>query len=103
MQPVWTADGKELLFLSAGRLMSSAISTSPTFKAGPPQVLFDARYDEEDPGSPGHASYDVTPDGARFVFVDAGDQRPRESAMHVVVNWFEELQRRVPTSPQTKK
>lgn len=43
-----------------------------------------------------HATYDVAADG-RFVFVEGDDQSQLRNTMYVVVNWFEELKRRVPS------
>lgn len=44
-------------------------------------------------------TYDITPDGRRLLMVKSGNpdelQSPRE--LHVVFNWFEELERLVPT------
>jgi len=45
-------------------------------------------------------SYDVSPDGERFLMVDAPDRELLTvTEIHVVVNWFEELNRLVPTDP----
>jgi len=42
-------------------------------------------------------AYDVTADGQRFVLVKTVEDRSRSDAtINVVVNWTEELQRRVP-------
>ena len=43
-------------------------------------------------------NYDVTPDGERFLMV-RNETPPLENVteLHVVLNWFEELKRRVPT------
>jgi len=38
--------------------------------------------------------YDISPDGQRFVMVK---EEGRETQIHVVLNWFEELKRLVPT------
>ncbi len=43
------------------------------------------------------ARYDVTPDGQRFVMVQAVEQEAGASQINVVLNWFEELKRLVPT------
>ena len=43
------------------------------------------------------ANYDVAPDGQRFVMIQEGGQdsgAPQQ--INVVLNWFEELKRRVP-------
>jgi hypothetical protein len=41
--------------------------------------------------------YDVAPDGRRFLMLKAATAPEGASGeLHVVVNWFEELRRRVP-------
>ena len=47
------------------------------------------------------ASYDVTPDGQRFLMVqpDAGTNSAAPVLIVVVENWFTELERLVPTEP----
>jgi hypothetical protein len=55
---------------------------------GPPRVLFDGPYFQ---CSEWGRSYDLAPDGSRFLMVH--DQRPELAAtqINVVVNWFAEL------------
>ena len=43
----------------------------------------------------GNPNYDVFPDGQSFVMV-GGTPESRAPQLHVVLNWFEELKRRVP-------
>ncbi|HEX2344816.1 MAG TPA: hypothetical protein VHI98_30385 [Vicinamibacterales bacterium] len=40
-------------------------------------------------------SYDVTADGRRFVMIDTSNN-PKPTQIDVIVNWFEELKRKVP-------
>jgi hypothetical protein len=42
------------------------------------------------------ANYDVPPDGQRFLMNKAKDQKSAPTQINVVLNWFEELKRRVP-------
>ncbi|MCI0423329.1 MAG: hypothetical protein L0387_09395 [Acidobacteria bacterium] len=44
------------------------------------------------------ANYDVTPDGQRFIMLKSGDKPASAAQINVVLNWFEELKRRVPTT-----
>jgi hypothetical protein len=43
------------------------------------------------------ANYDVSPDGQRFLMLKGGEEQQAATQIHVVLNWFEELKRRVPT------
>ena len=71
--------------------MVVSITTEPDFGAENPQLLFELNYIN----LPGH-SYDIAPDGQRFLFVTAKEQ-PATTQLMLVHNWFEELKRLVPT------
>jgi len=91
-EPIWSSDGNELFYRNGDKWMVVSISTEPEFKAGTPQLLFEGLYNNV-PGM----SYDVVPDGQRFLVLqpEYDDSQVRE--FHVVTNWFEELKRLVPT------
>ncbi len=95
IDPVWNPNGRELFYRSGDKMMAVDIATQPSFAAGKPRMLFEGRY--EPPPVP-VANYDVSRDGQRFLML-----KPSESAqaaptqINVVLNWFEELKRRVPT------
>ena len=73
-------------------MFAAAIATEPTFTAQPAVALFDGPYED----SLGRW-YDVAPDG-RFLMVKPGWlSAGRDAPMHVVLNWFSELERLVPT------
>jgi serine/threonine-protein kinase len=89
-EPVWARSGGELFYRSVDKMMAVAISTTPTFQPEKPMVLFEGEYERPD----ALTSYDVAPDG-RFAMV-RGETQSALSPLHVVLNWFEELKRRVP-------
>ncbi|MCZ6750264.1 MAG: hypothetical protein O7E51_00365 [Acidobacteria bacterium] len=70
------------------------VTTEPTFSAGTPRLLFEGTY-ELSGGT--RANYDVTPDGQRFVMVQLGEVGSEATQINIVLNWFEEMKRRVPT------
>jgi len=43
-------------------------------------------------------NYDVSPGGQRFVMVKTAENTVTSSQINIVVNWFEELKRRVPNT-----
>jgi hypothetical protein len=43
------------------------------------------------------ASYDVSPDGQRFLMLKATEQQQSAGQINIVQNWFEELKQKVPT------
>ena len=94
-RPLWSRDGRELFFVPGPNQFSAvSVRTEPSFGFTPPQPVI-RRFGLAPPQNP--RPYDILPDG-RFVavdvFVPAGDQR--SPAIQVVLNWFEDLKRRVP-------
>ncbi len=71
------------------------ITTESTLSAGTPKLLFERGHERSPVAG---ANYDVTPDGQRFLMVQASEQHDSAATqIHVVLNWFEELKQRVPT------
>jgi len=93
LAPLWARTGRELFYLDESfTLMTVTIDTSGgQFIAGRPAKVFDAK------PSGDFYSYDVTPDGRRFLMMKestAGD-RNRPPNIVVALNWQEELRARV--------
>jgi hypothetical protein len=74
-------------------MMAVEIATTGAFKAGTPRTLFEGRFVR---GPNAAAGYDVAADG-RFLMVQPLHADPTTNQIHVVLNWFQELQRLVPT------
>jgi hypothetical protein len=92
----WSADGRELFYREGARMMAVAISTENRFRPlGPARALFSGDYIEASVPSSG---FDVTPDGQRFLMKVRGSTVEADpvTTINVVLNWREELQRRVP-------
>ncbi len=66
-EPRWSRDGTELFYRNGGALMVVPVQTGPGFTAGSPQVLFAGQYFGN--VGQGERSYDVSPDGQRFLFL----------------------------------
>ena len=98
--PLWSRDGAELFYLqtSAARteLVSVAVRSGgadQAFAFGERNVILDWPYF----GLLGR-SYDVSPDGERFLAIRAGDAAANANAtvdITVVLNWFTELRERM--------
>jgi len=71
-------------------MMVVSVQTDTTFKAEKPRLLFEGSYRYNFTGVT--SNYDVTADGQQFVMVNE-----ETSQINVVLNWFEELKRLVPT------
>jgi eukaryotic-like serine/threonine-protein kinase len=92
--PLWTPDGKQIVFAAGRRLMLVDVQTTPSLTFTEPKAL--PIEIENTQGRP----YDITRDGKQFLVM----QRPEQSAapertapqINVVLNWFRELQERVP-------
>jgi hypothetical protein len=92
----WSADGRELFYWEGSRMMALPISTEAGFRVlGAPRELFSGDYIDGQAPSRG---FEVTSDG-RFLLktrLPAIESAPVTS-INVVLNWFEELKRLVPT------
>jgi Tol biopolymer transport system component len=87
--PRWRADGRELFYLQGDQMMTVETRIDENPRLGLPKKLFAL--------SQGLiALYDVTPDGQRFVMVDASESEPPPKEIILVQNWFEEVKRLVP-------
>ena len=80
--PRWSPNGRELFYWGPGdKLMVVEVETAPTFRAGPPRVVYQGiAYD-----------YDIAPDGSRFLMIKPDPAESGETHVNVVMNWFEEV------------
>jgi serine/threonine-protein kinase len=103
-RPMWTRNGRELFFLDGNdHLTSVPVQTNTaTFIKGAPTQILKTRYY---PGSTLRGfdlrAYDISADGKRFLMIKDDETTEQKSAaappsMTVVLNWFTELNARVP-------
>jgi serine/threonine-protein kinase len=92
-QPLWAPSGQQLFFVDGDRLMTVDLDTTSGLRAGKPRELFHGPLVRDEPRMPGR-SYAVFPDGKRFLFVERAPQ-PEIRELVVVLNWLEELKRKV--------
>jgi Tol biopolymer transport system component len=88
----WKRDGREMFYIAGDRkLMSVAVqSISGSLEFGTPRALFTIPFVAPPAGVSAPYSYDVMPDGQRFlVLVPTGDAVP--PPMTVILNWQAEL------------
>jgi serine/threonine-protein kinase len=93
---VWSRDGTELFYRNRDEMWVVPVETESGFTAGRPELLFEAPYSSWSQAS-AYANYDVSLDGQQFLMVQ-GDTAGETSPLIVVLNWFEELTRLVPTN-----
>ena len=96
----WARDQSELFYVvfePSGKVGMRAvrIESGAGFKSGQPRQLFDGDYETSIPAR----GYDVTPDGHHFIMLrnEPWPDHP-VTKLTVVLNWFDELRRRVPAS-----
>jgi Tol biopolymer transport system component len=95
-EPLWSPDGHALFYRNHDEMMEVPVGTEPTFRAGPPAVVFTKAFK---PGIYSTLSYDITADGQRFLMIERNlEMIPNQ--LNVVLNWSEELRRKVPVSPR---
>ena len=86
--PRWNPNGLELFYGSRGRLMVVDVRPEGDPFLSRPKVLFEHT---------SWASFDVSPDGRRFVVTEVGEAAQGPIQLNLILNWTEELKRLVPT------
>ena len=93
-EPVWNPNGRELFYRNDDKMMAVQIATQPDFSVNKPQTLFEKKYASVTVGVP---NYDVSSDGRRFLMIKGSEETAPARQINVVLNFTEELKRRVPT------
>ena len=97
MRPVWSRDGRELLFLAAdGRVMAAGYTAKgDSFVPGKPRVWTEARI-----GLGTGYNYDTAPDSKRLAAIVNDDANSDKLPTHLtfLLNFFDELRRRAPVN-----
>ncbi len=93
--PAWSPDGKEIFFVRGDTMWAVAIDAREgQVTAGAPKKLFDfppGRRSERD-----LRSFDIAPDGKRFMVMRSATPGAGRREINVVLNWSEELKSKVP-------
>lgn len=92
LSPRWSPDGRELFYLQDGALMAVSVETEASFRVLGTRKLFEGSYLDSS------HSYDVSPDGERFLMIEASESSATRggSDLVVVLDWFEEMKRLAP-------
>ncbi len=91
IEPLWNWESGELFYRRGNQWFSTRISLQPELSWEPPRLAFETDFID----TPGR-SYDVSPDGERLLVVKR-TREPIRTKIHIVHNWFDELERLVPT------
>jgi serine/threonine-protein kinase len=92
VEPVWSHSGRELFYRADDKMMVVDVTQSDTPAFGKPRVLFEGSYIFAT--SEGQ-EFDVSRDGRRFLMLKP-QRVPVATPLNVIVNWFDDLKRRVP-------
>jgi eukaryotic-like serine/threonine-protein kinase len=99
-RPLWTGNGRELVYVSpTGALMDVGVGRTPSWTTTAPTVVVKQGYFTNS-GSFISRTFDVSPDGQRFLMIKDTTGTGSTSApagLIVVQHWTEELKRLVPT------
>ena len=90
-EPVWSPDGGQLFYRANDRLVAVALERGLTLNIAAPTVVFEGGFV---PNIDPNPTYDVSPDGDRFVMLQPESDADPE--IIVVLNWERELLERVP-------
>ena len=93
-EPAWAPNGQQLYYRQDDKMMVVDFRPEQGVFTAKPRELFEGQYDQDAPVR----SYDIHPDGKRFLMRKLSDQPPQPvRQIQIVQNWLEELKRLVPT------
>jgi hypothetical protein len=84
--PRWRRDGKELFFITPGKMMAVDVTLQPKVSAAIPHPLFDL--------PPGGWNGDVHPSGQRFIHLMRSGEAELDNPITVVQNWWVDLEKK---------
>ena len=82
--PLWSPDGQRLFYANGQQVIAARLQFTPSFEVASRQTLFDGGFEF----NPSHASFDISPDGNRFLLPKS---QGADARMIVVYNWLKEL------------
>ena len=92
---VWNPNGREIFYRAGNKIMAADIPAQSSFSAGRPRAVVELTWDPGPNSFP--STYDVSPDGQRFLLVKPPVGRASGlTQINMVLNWFEELKQKVP-------
>ncbi|MCH7476389.1 MAG: PD40 domain-containing protein [Gemmatimonadetes bacterium] len=93
-EPSWAPSGQELFYRTPNGMMAAAVQTAPVFRVTERELLFEDIYRTVGQLAAPVSQYDVDPRSGRFLMIKT-EQAAGEAEIVVVVNWVEELRRRM--------
>jgi Tol biopolymer transport system component len=87
-EPLWSRDGRELFFQNGAQLMGVTVTPGAAFSASTPHLVHEGRFFKT---INGNTSWNVTPDGKRFLRIQQVVPERAITHLELVLNWFSEL------------
>jgi serine/threonine-protein kinase len=88
-EPVWSHATRELIYRAGSRFMAVAQqATSGEWSRAKPRLLFERAFER---GDIDVANYDISPDGQRFILIEAAGHDDSFKALRVVLNWADSV------------
>ncbi len=99
-EPLWSLDGRELFYRRGDAMMVVAINGDASLSVGNPEFMFEGQFVAG--GLFGSRRYDISPVDRRFLMIKEGalvddSDVSAQSQIILIQNWFDELQRLVPS------
>jgi serine/threonine-protein kinase len=92
-QPAWSRSGQELYYVTTDHYLAQvSVSSAAGFAFSKPVTVLDVR--QFFVRSPGR-SYDISPDGKRFLMIRDSAARGVQAQLVIVEHWFDELRSRM--------
>jgi serine/threonine-protein kinase len=91
-EPLWSRDGRELLFQVGTRLMSVTVTPGATLSFSAPRLVHEGRFLRT---INGNTSWAMTRDGQRFLRIQQVEPERPFTDILLVLNWFDEAMRRL--------
>jgi hypothetical protein len=93
---LWSPDGSVLTYVEGrGHIMAVDVKFGPPLTISRPREIMS---DEALEGASDSVSF--TPDSKHVIFIQKGEEEARIGQFNVVLNWFQELQAKLPTQPR---
>jgi Tol biopolymer transport system component len=97
-QPLWSRDGRELYYRDqTGAVLAVPVRLRPSFASGPALKLFEGGAYAGAGNVVQARTYDVSPDGRRFLMIKLSPNRdnelPANYSLVLVQHWFDEVRR----------
>jgi len=88
-EPLWTADGKRVIYRWGSSWYEVDVSTEPALTASAPKVIVQGPYINV-----AGYSWDMTRNGEQLLLLEGPDQDRTINELHVITNFFDEIERR---------